>query len=129
MTDDIGTDASTDASTPTVTTGQDLPIPDYDHLPVGSLGHRIRSLEADELAVLVAYEQEHGARVPVLAVLDARLQELADGAEPSAGDAAGLAPEQAPPPSGGSPASPATVGPPQNPPSHGDPTNPSQPRG
>lgn len=115
MTDDVARDA--------------LPVPDYDHLPVGSLGHRIRSLEADELEVLRRYEEAHGNRLPVIQVLDQRLRELADGAEPSGGDPAGLAPEQAPPPQGGSAASPATTGPPQNPPSHGDPTNPAQPRG
>ncbi|QCB93067.1 hypothetical protein [Cellulomonas shaoxiangyii] len=113
MTDDVPRDA--------------LPVPDHVDLPVGSLGHRIRSLEADDLDQLRRYEQAHGNRLPVLQVLEQRLGELADGAEPSTADPAGDA--LAPPPRGGSAVSPVTTGPPQSPPSHGDPTNPSQPRG
>lgn len=107
----------------------ELPIPDYDHLPVTGLGHRIRSLSADQVGTLLTYEQAHGNRLPVVQVLQTRLTELADGAEPSDGDASGLAPELAtggdP---GGSAVSPQTQGPAINPPSHGVPTNPAQPR-
>ncbi|MBB2922049.1 hypothetical protein [Cellulomonas cellasea] len=106
-----------------------LPIPDYDHLPVTGLGHRIRSLSAEQLGTLLTYEQAHGDRLPVLQVLQARLTELEDGAEPSDGDAAGLAPELAAGGAqGGSAVSPQTQGPTINPPSHGVPTNPAQPR-
>lgn len=105
-----------------------LPIPDYDHLPVTGLAHRIRSLEAEQVDRLISYERAHGERLPVLQVLETRLQELADGATPSGGDAAGLAPAQAPAPEGGSKVSPDTQGPVQNPPSQGVPTNPAQPR-
>ena len=105
----------------------DLPVPDYDHLPVATLAHRVRSLDADALAVLVSYEEEHGAREPVLTVLRARADQLAAGAEPSGGDPAAVQPEHAPPADGA--AAPNTDAPPVNPPSHGDPTNPAQPRG
>ncbi|WP_258726963.1 hypothetical protein [Cellulomonas sp. NS3] len=106
-----------------------LPIPDYDHLPVTGLGHRIRSLSAEQVGTLLTYEQAHGDRLPVLQVLQARLGELEDGAEPSGGDASGLAPELAAGGAqGGSLVSPQTQGPKINPPSHGDPTNPAQPR-
>ncbi|WP_129336521.1 hypothetical protein [Cellulomonas endophytica] len=108
-----------------------LPIPDYDHLPIGSLGHRLRSLEAEELEVLRRYEVAHGNRVPVLQLVDTRLSELAAGEEPSGGDPAAVAPELAAGAAGaagGSAVSPAIQGPAQNPPSHGDPTNPAQPR-
>lgn len=111
-----------------MTDRQDLPIPDYDHLPVTSLGQRIRSLQAAEIETLLAYEKEHGNRLPVTQVLQVRLDELAGGATPSGGNAADIAPQQAPPPSGDTGVSPQTQGPVQNPPSHGDPTNPSQPR-
>ena len=30
----------------------ELPVPDYDHLPLGSLTHRIRLLDADGLVAL-----------------------------------------------------------------------------
>lgn len=115
MTDDVAREA--------------LPLPDYDHLPLGSLAHRIRALDAADLEVLRRYEEAHGHRLPIVQLFDQRLRELADGAEPSGGDPAGLRPEAAPAPQGPTTASPQTQGPPQNPPSHGDPTNPAQPRG
>jgi hypothetical protein len=43
-----------------------LPLPDYDHLPVGSLQHRIRTLDADGVAALLDYEQAHGRRFNVV---------------------------------------------------------------
>jgi hypothetical protein len=106
----------------------DLPIPDYDHLPIGDLGHRIRSLTADQLGTLLGYERAHGDRLPVVQVLQTRLDEVRGGAELSGGDPTGIAPSLADTAQGGSPVSPQTQGPQVNPPSHGDPTNPSQPR-
>ena len=64
----------------------DLPLPDYDHLPQGALMHRIRSLSADELRSLRSYERDHAARTAVLEMFDARLAQLAAGAQPSGGD-------------------------------------------
>jgi hypothetical protein len=106
----------------------ELPLPDYDHLPVGSLQGRIRSLDADGVSALLAYEQAHGDRLPVVQVLEARLSQLRDGAEPTSGSPLAATPEvqHAPPPA--SNASPQTEGPAINPPSQGDPTNPAQPR-
>ena len=103
------------------TSHADLPLPDYDHLPVGTLAHRVRALDAPALEQILAYEQAHGDRLPVVLVLEQRLRELRGGAEPSGGDPARLAPEQAPPAAGGSKASPSTQGPQQNPPAHGVP--------
>lgn len=75
---------------------------------------------------LLAYEEAHGSRLPVLEVLRHRITALEQGATPSG------AIEQDMPEvtrtSTGSPVSPSTAGPPINPPSHGDPTNPAQPR-
>jgi hypothetical protein len=107
---------------------EDLPIPDYDHLPIGDLGHRIRSLDAGGLGALLAYERAHGNRLPVVQVLQSRLDAVEGGAELSGGDAAGLAPSLVDTAEGGSKASLATQGPKINPPSQGDPTNPAQPR-
>jgi hypothetical protein len=106
-----------------------LPLPDYDHHTTGSLQSHIQGLSAGELEVLLAYEREHGARLPMINVLERRMEALRQGADPAGGT-------QPPPPgpetaSGGSGASkvdPTTSGPPVNPPSHGDPTNPAQPR-
>jgi hypothetical protein len=106
----------------------DLPLPDYDHLPVGSLTSRIRTLDADGLQAVLSYETAHANRVQVVSAMNHRLAELKAGTQPSGGDPAAAQPEHAAPPAGGSEVSTATAGPPVNPPSHGDPTNPAQPR-
>ncbi len=106
----------------------ELPIPDYDHLPLGSLTHRIRSLDADGLGRLIEYEKRHGDRAPVMQVFTARLEALHSGAEPSSGSPQAATPETADGPAGDSRVSPVTEGPAINPPSHGVPTNPAQPR-
>ncbi len=105
-----------------------LPLPDYDHVPLGSLEGRIRSLDADQLEQLLSYEQAHGNRLPVVQVLQARLEAVRDGASLSGGSPDAPRPEAGEPPTAPSPASPETTGPSINPPSHGDPTNPAQPR-
>jgi hypothetical protein len=115
----------TDTSSPNPT---DLPLPDYDHLPIGSLQHRIRTLTRDQLQVIADYEQQHAHRPLVQTMIEARLQELDSGALPSGGDPDALQPEQAPAPAGESQVSPATSGPKMNPPSQGVPSNPAQPR-
>jgi hypothetical protein len=106
----------------------ELPLPDYDHLPVNALGHRIRTLDSDGITTLLAYEREHGNRLPVITVLENRLAELREGARPTEGSPSSVRPEQAPAPSGKEHASPQTQGPTINPPSQGDPSNPAQPR-
>ena len=106
----------------------DLPLPDYDHLPVGSLTSRIRSLDAAQLATVLRYERDHADRIQIVEAMTHRLEQLNSGAEPSGGAPDAAQPEAAPAPAGGSPVSTATSGPPINPPSHGDPTNPAQPR-
>src|SRR4051812_6978712 len=66
----------------------ELPLPDYDQLSLGDVQHRIRSLDADQLAAVTVYECGHAARVPVLEILEARRRELEGGAQPSPGDPA-----------------------------------------
>jgi hypothetical protein len=107
---------------------RDLPLPDYDHLPVGSLTSRIRTLGAEDLTTLLDYERAHANRMQVVTVMESRLTGLKNGAQPSGGDPAAPVPEAPPAAAGGSKASEATSGPPMNPPSQGDPTNPAQPR-
>ena len=115
----------TDSSSPS---SSELPLPDYDHLPTGSLQHRIRTLTRDQLQLIADYEQQHAHRPLVQTMIQARLAELDNGAEPSGGSPAAAQPEQAPAPEGQSPVSPATSGPKMNPPSQGVPSNPAQPR-
>ncbi|SLK13955.1 hypothetical protein [Arthrobacter sp. P2b] len=105
---------------------QDLPLPDYDHLPAGTLPTRISGLEEADVAQLVSYEKAHGNRLPILQILEKRLQDLQGGAVPS-----GPRTPSTPEVNTGqpvSPQSPSVPGPAVNPPSQGVPTNPSQPR-
>ena len=112
-----------------MTERDDLPLPDYDHLPVGSLATRIRALGTEDLKTLLDYELSHANRIQVVSAMQHRLSGLADGAQPSGGDPAAIGADTPAPAAGGSKASEATTGPPINPPSQGDPTNPAQPRG
>ena len=96
----------------------ELPIPDYDQLSLPDLRHRIRGLEEAPLRALFDHETEHGNRIPVLEVLHARLKELHQGAEPSAGDPSN-APGVTPTPAG-SPVTEATAAEPSSPVRHRD---------
>lgn len=105
-----------------------LPLPDYDHLPTGSLESRVRSLGADEVEELLAYERSHADRRPVTEVLAARLEQLRAGAVPTSGDPGALRPEQGQG-RGGSPVSPATSPQPFGAPPHGTPDQRGKPKG
>ena len=104
----------------------ELPLPEYDHLPAGTLPSRISGLNETELEQVLAYERAHANRLPIIQILEHRLTALQQGAEPS-GTAVPSTPEMTRT-QHASPVSPATSGPPINPPSQGDPTNPAQPR-
>ncbi|MFC8564572.1 hypothetical protein ACFUIW_02225 [Streptomyces sp. NPDC057245] len=105
-----------------------LPLPDYDHLPIGGLESRIRSLGAREVEDLLAYERTHADRVPATEVLTARLDQLRSGAGPSGGDPGAVRPEQGRGRTG-SPVSPATSPQPFSPPPHGTPDQWGKPKG
>jgi hypothetical protein len=105
-----------------------LPLPDYDHLPIGGLESRVRSLTAEEVEELLAYERTHADRLPVTELLTARLEQLQGGAEPTSGDPGALRPESAARRSG-SPVSPATSPEPHSPPPHGTPDQRGKPKG
>lgn len=103
-----------------------LPLPDYDHIPLGTLPSRISALEADDVTRLLDFEREHGNRLPVIVVLEHRIEQLRSGTQPS-GSVDQSMPEVTQS-QHGSPISPETTGPKINPPSQGVPTNPAQPR-
>lgn len=105
-----------------------LPLPDYDHLPIGGLESRVRSLSADEVEELLAYERSHADRLPVTELLGSRLEQLREGAEPTSGDPGALRPESGEG-HGGSPVSPATSPQPFSPPPHGTPDQRGKPKG
>lgn len=97
----------------------ELPLPDYDHLSEGSIENRIRSLSAEQVRVLEAYEREHADRPAVLQLLRARLDQLAAGAEPTSGDPTGTRTEQSVGPAKGSPVNPEGAGEPREELRHG----------
>ncbi|GGO74688.1 hypothetical protein [Nocardioides deserti] len=106
-----------------------LPLPDYDHLPVGSLEGRIRSLDGAGLEALLAYERDHANRVQVVQLLENRLEAVQGGAPLSGGSPMANAPEaDAAPQTDSQGGASVNEGPAMNPPSQGVPTNPAQPR-
>ena len=107
---------------------QELPLPDYDHLPVGSLQHRIRSLDEAKLRELLDYEQAHNDRPQVLEMVRHRIEELENGASPSPGTQEDE-PVEAQGKRSGSPVSPASSSQPIHPPPHGTDGQPGQPKG
>jgi len=110
-------------------THHELPLPDYDELPTGTIESRIRALDTEGVEQVLEYERGHADRVQVVQLLEHRLETLRSGdAVPSGGDPSAGTPEVPRGEPGGSVASPATEGPKQNPPSQGVPTNPAQPR-
>lgn len=117
----------TEVPNPEVPLHKDLPLPDYDHLPAGTLPSRISGLDEAGLAQLISYEKAHGNRLPVMQILDKRLQDLREGATPSGPQAPSTPELNTDLPD--SPRTPNLPGPPVNPPSQGVPTNPAQPRG
>ncbi|MFE6409266.1 hypothetical protein ACFVOR_20345 [Streptomyces sp. NPDC057837] len=105
-----------------------LPLPDYDHLPIGGLESRVRSLSADEVEELLAYERSHADRLPVTELLGSRLEQLRAGAEPTSGDPSALRPETGQGAQGGSRVTPATSPQPHSAPPHGTLDQPAQPK-
>lgn len=103
----------------------DLPLPDYDHLPLETLRSLLHSLDADALETLLAREEAHGDRLPVTEAIRHRLQRRREGEEPSGDRPAVVAPDGSAPPAR---TDATTDAPPRNPPRHGVPGGPTQPR-
>lgn len=72
---------------PPITTHDELPLADYDHMTLGSLRGRLRSLSVEQLVQIRDYEKAHAHRLPVVTLLDNRIAKLAhdDTATPSPG--------------------------------------------
>jgi len=54
----------------------ELPIPDFDNVSLGSLRGRLRSLSLEQLVVLREWEQAHAHRLPVMTLLDNRIAKV-----------------------------------------------------
>jgi hypothetical protein len=64
---------------PLVTDASELPLPDYDHMTLGALRGRLRSLDMQQLVQLRDYEKSKAHRLPVVTMLDNRIAKLANG--------------------------------------------------
>jgi hypothetical protein len=61
----------------------ELPIPDFDNISLGSLRARLRALDVEQLVVLREWEQAHAHRLPVLTALDNRIAKLGAATYPT----------------------------------------------
>ena len=112
----------------TTTDRGDLPLPDYDHLPIEVLRQRLRPLDEAQLRQVIEYESAHGDRLLIQQMLQHRLDELLSGTRPSEGPTGGPVPQTTDGAAAAPRSDPTVDSPPINPPSQGDPTNPAQPR-
>lgn len=74
---------TTSAHDPDDLSRDELPLPDFDHIPLGTLPTRIHPLDEAGVTQLLEWERRHGDRLPVTVVLEARIAALRGGAEPS----------------------------------------------
>ncbi len=74
----------------------ELPLPDYDHMTLGSLRGRMRALTVEQLVQIRRYEKAHADRLPIVTMLDNRIAKLATdaGATTSGPVSTSPAPEQ-----------------------------------
>lgn len=68
---------------PAVQSRDELPLADYDHMTLGSLRGRMRSLTVEQLGQVRAYEKAHADRLPVVTMLDNRIARLVGDADPA----------------------------------------------
>ena len=75
------------ADTPEAAPGNDeQPLPDYDHMTLGSLRGRLRTLTVEQLITVRDYEKTHADRLPVITLLENRIAKLGlTGTEPTTG--------------------------------------------
>ena len=69
-------DPLADAELEAVAAAAEPPVPGYDRMTIPQLRGRLRTLDADQLELLVAYERANGARAPYLTMLENRLTTL-----------------------------------------------------
>lgn len=98
------------SAAPVVEHRNELPLADYDHMTLGSLRGRLRSLTIPELVQVREYEKDHADRLPVVTMLDNRIAKLATDAAATPAPGSGSAVQPGPGPDvGGKVAGPATA--------------------
>src|SRR3954452_2027259 len=60
-----------------------LPLPDFDHIPLGTLPSRISALDESGVQQLLGFEHEHGNRLPVAQGLRRGTEARRGAAQPS----------------------------------------------
>jgi hypothetical protein len=75
---------------------EDLPIPDFDNVSLGSLRGRLRSLSLEQLVVLREWEQAHAHRLPVITLLDNRIAKVSAQATATNGSGSTVYPSESP---------------------------------
>jgi hypothetical protein len=73
---------------------EDLPIPDFDNVSLGSLRGRLRSLSLEQLVVLREWEQAHAHRLPVITLLDNRIAKVSAQATATNGSGSTVYPSE-----------------------------------
>ena len=106
-------------------TRDELPLPDFDHIPLGTLPMRIAPLDEAGVQALLDFEAAHGNRLPVTNVLERRLEALRNGATPANAGSDAMPEMQSN--SGGSPVSQTTARDSVPPPAKSGPMLPHQP--
>lgn len=86
--------ARTPASAPLA--HDELPLPDYDHMTLGSLRGRMRAMSVEHLMQVRSYEKAHADRLPIVTMLDNRIAKLAldaaaHGSSPASANASTVA--------------------------------------
>ena len=91
----------------------ELPLADYDHMTLGSLRGRMRSLDLPQLVLVRTYEKAHADRLPIVTMLDNRIAKLASNptAPLSGGGPAAESGDRSAPQSGGPKVRPSTAAP------------------
>ena len=65
-----------DVATGAALTNDALPLPDYDHMTLGSLRGRLRSLDLVSLVQIRDYERAHANRLPIVSMLENRIVKI-----------------------------------------------------
>ena len=72
----VRTLSSVDDIEPAVPSQDELPLPNYDHMTLGSLRGRLVRLSLEDLLALRAYEKAHADRLAVVTMLENRIAKL-----------------------------------------------------
>jgi len=79
VSEDAAATEETPAAAPVTEPEPDIPLPNYDQLPVASLRARLRNLDVTQVKQLAEYERAHAGRADVIAMFERRMAKLEAG--------------------------------------------------